>query len=162
MWLGGCRTRVWRGVRPLTRLPALCWYSVWVFFFFWIHVWLQFAPTRLRFVPNWADSARIWSYRPNQIILAGSQNRPKRLRKAEIGFELCRNSRNRLWMKPKRPKSVIPQFDFEYLLLLLCFLFCFVFCFVFLAFFFLCFVNQGHSNVFFKNILMVKIYRKYK
>ena len=47
-------------------------------------------------------------------------------------------------MRPKHSKSIISQFYFEYLLHLLCFLFCFVF----LAFFFLCFVNQGHSNVF--------------
>ena len=110
---------------------------------------LRFTPTWLRFTPIRADSARIKSYRP------------KRPKKAKIGLESCRNSQNRLWMRPKHPKSVLPQFYSECLLLLLCFLFCFVLCLVFLAFF-LCFVNQGHSNVFFKNILIVKIYRKYK
>ena len=77
----------------------------------------------------------------------------KQSKQADIGLESCRNQ---LWMRLKHPKSVIPQFYSEYLLFLLCYLFCFVF----LAFFFLSFVNQDHSNVFFKNILIVKIYRK--
>ena len=65
-------------------------------------------------------------------------------KQAKIGLESCWNSWNRLWIRPKHPKSVLPQFYSEYLLLLLCFLFCFVF----LAFFFLCFVNQGHIMCF--------------
>ena len=112
-----------------------------LFFFFF----LGFASTRLQFTPNRADSARIGLYQPV-------------IEMAEICLKSCWNSRNQLWMRPKYPKSVIPQFYYEYLLLLLCCLFWFVF----LAFFFLCFVNQGHSNVFFKNILIVKIYIKYK
>ena len=59
---------------------------------------------------------------------------------AEIGLESCRNNRNRLWMRPKQPKSVIPQFYSEYFFA--SFVFSFFF-FMFFAFFFLCFVNQG-------------------
>ena len=135
------------GVRHLTRLPVRqC--SIWAFFIFFLN------SHRLDF-----DSHRIGLVQPESSCIG---RRPKRLKQAKMGLESCRNSRNQLGMKPKHPKSLLPQFYSKYLLLLLCFLFCFVFCFVFLAFFFLCFVNQGHSNVFFKNILIVKIYRKYK
>ena len=79
----------------------------------------------------------------NWIISAGGWNWPKRPKQAKISLESCRNSRNWLWMRPKHPKSVLPLFYFEYLLLL-----CFLFCLVFLAFFFLCFVNQGHIMCF--------------
>ena len=109
---------------------------VWAFFFFfpWIHAGpARFALTQLRFAPNQADLVRIKPYQPNWVVLAGH-------RMAEIGLESCRNSRNRLRMRPKHPKSVIPQFYFEYLLLLLCFFLffffvCFVFCFLPSSFF---------------------------
>ena len=104
---------------------------------------------------NRADSTRIRSYRS---ISAGGWNWPKQ---AKIGLELCRNNRNWLWMRPKHPKSVLPQFYFEYLLLLLYFLFCFVFLAFFFFFSFIFFEPRTY-NVFFKNILIVKIYRKYK
>ena len=60
----------------------------------------RFAPNRLRFAPNRADSARIGSYRPYRSISAGNQygrygwNRPE---SAETG-------RNRPWKSPERPK----------------------------------------------------------
>ena len=154
-WLGGCRIGVRCGLRRLTpsHLCCVC------FFFEFAPTWLWFVPTRLWSGPIRADLTRIELYQPNRIVSTGSRNwlkMPKRPKKAEICLDSCRNSQNRLWMRPKHPKSVLPQFYSEYLLLLLCFLFCFVF----LAFFFLCFVNQGHSNVFFKNILIVKIYSK--
>ena len=110
----------------------------------------RFAPTQLLFSPIRTKPER---FGQNQAESGHISRRPKRSKQAEISLESCRNSRNRLWMRPKHPKSVLPQFYYEYLLLLLCFLFCFVF----LAFFFLWF-----SNVLFKNILIVKIYRKYK
>ena len=69
------------------------------FFFFFFY----------KFAPNWANSARIRSYRPNQIVSADSRNRPKSALNhagtAEIGFEWGPNS-----------------------LLLLCFPFCCVSC----------------------------------
>ena len=106
-----------------TRLPTRrC--CIWAFFFSRIHVESGSIRT---------DSARIG---PNRVVSTSDLNRPKQ---AEISLELCWNSRNRLLMRPKHPKFVLPQFYSEYLSLLLCFLFNFVF----LAFFFLCFVNQG-------------------
>ena len=114
------------------------------FFFSRIHVDLaRFVPTQLLFKPYQANAARIKPYRPNRVVSADDWNGLKRLKQAEINLESCRNSRNRLWMRPKHPKSILSQFYSKYLLLLLCFLFCLVFCFVFLAFFFLCFLNQG-------------------
>ena len=117
--------------------------------FFYFLFFYGFALTQLQFVLISAESGRfgqnqIVSAESNRIVSVGSRNWPKRPKQAEIGLESCRNSWNQLWMRPKHPKFVIPQFYFEYLLLLLCFLFCFVF----LAFFFLCFVNQGHIMCF--------------
>ena len=103
-----------------------------------------------------ADSARSGPYQSNRVISADDRNRLKlalnHAEIAEIGFEWVPN---------------ILNLSFINFILNICCFFCvfffvFVFCFVFLAFFFLCFVNQDHSNVFFKNILIVKIYRKYK
>ena len=108
---------------------------------------------RLTPLPACFCRAEPGQFSQNRVVSAESDCLGRWPKKAEIGLELFRNSRNRLWMRPKHPKSIISQFYSEYLLLLLCFLFCFVF----LAFFFLCFVNQGHSNVFFKNILIVNI-----
>ena len=138
--LGGCHTGVWCGVWRPTQLP-MCWYCIWAFFFFFFKIRIELG----QFDQNWVVSVEfgcigLWL---------------KQSKQADIGLESCRNQ---LWMRLKHPKSVIPQFYSEYLLFLLCYLFCFVF----LAFFFLSFVNQDHSNVFFKNILIVKIYRKYK
>ena len=84
------------------------------FFFFF----LGFMPTRLRLVPNRVNSARIKLYRLHRVVSTSNQN----------GLESCQNGQNQLWMRPKHPKFVLPQFYSEYLLLLLCFLFCFVFC----------------------------------
>ena len=109
-----------------TRLP-MHWCYIWAFFFFF------FSQIRAELGSIRTDSARV---EPNRVVSTGNRNRPKQ---AEISLELCWNSRNRLLMRPKHPKFVLPQFYSEYLSLLLCFLFYFVF----LAFFFLCFVNQG-------------------
>ena len=89
------------------------------FFFSWIH----------------AHSASIGAepgqFSQNQAVSTESSHigqQPKWPQQAEIGLESCQNGQNQFWMRPKHPKSVLPQFYFEYLLLLLCFLFCFVFC----------------------------------
>ena len=110
------------------------------------------------FALNRANSARIGPYRLNWVVLTGDQNghnRPKSALNhagtAKISFEWDPN---------------ILNLSFLNFILNICCFFCvffFVLCFVvFLTFFFLCFVNQGHSNVFSKNILIVKIYWKYK
>ena len=41
---------------------------------------LRFAPNRLRFAPNRADSARIRSYRPYRVVLAGDRYGRNRLK----------------------------------------------------------------------------------
>ena len=121
----------WRGVwRPTWLLAHRC--RVWAFFFYITdscRLGLICADLAW-FVPNQADSARIGPYRLNQVVSVSDwngRNRP---------WIMPEQSKS-LWMRPKHPISVIPQFYIEYLLLLLCF----YFCFVFLAFFFLCFVN---------------------
>ena len=120
------------GVRLPTRLSF--------FFFSWIRFdSARFAPTQLLFSPIRTEPGRFGQNQAESGHISRRPKQPKRSKQAEISLESCRNSRNRLWMRPKHPKSVLPQFYYEYLLLLLCFLFCFVF----LAFFFLCFVNQG-------------------
>ena len=118
-WLRGCHTRVRRGCPCVGATSEL-------FFFFFSQIRAKSGSIR-------TDSARVG---PNRVVSTGNRNRPKQ---AKISLELCWNSRNRLLMRPKHPKFVLPQFYSEYLSLLLCFLFYFVF----LAFFFLCFVNQG-------------------
>ena len=118
-WLGGCHTRVRRGCLRVGAASEF-------FFFFFPRIRVESGSIR-------ADSVRIG---PNQVVSTVDQNR---LKQAEISLELCWNSRNRLLMRPKHPKFVLPQFYSEYLSLLLCLLFYFVF----LAFFFVCFVNQG-------------------
>ena len=148
--LGGCLTGVRCGVWHLTRLLAH-WCRVWAFFF---HI---FALTRLDlrqlgFYLRWAgliwpESSRIgWIelFRPTTETAETGRNRPW--------------IRNRLWMRPKQPKSVIPQFYYEY------FFASFVFSFLFYVFCLLLslFCESRHSNVFFKNILIVKLCRKYK
>ena len=117
-----------------------------LFFFPWIRADLASIRENLASI-----HAKLSRFGHNRVVSASDWNGwngPKWPKQAKISLESCWNSRNWLWMRPKHPKSVILQFYSEYLLLLLCFLFCFV--------------NQGHSNVFFKNILIVKIYRKYK
>ena len=125
-WLGGCHTKVRHGCPHVGAASEL-------FFFFFSRIHAESGSIR-------TDSARIGfnSHRfgQNRVVSTSNLNRPKQ---AEISLELCWNSRNRLLMRPKHPKFVLPQFYSEYLSLLLCFLFNFVF----LAFFFLCFVNQG-------------------
>ena len=80
--------------------------------------------------------AELSRFDQNRAILAESSRIGQWPKQAEIGLESCRNSRNRLWMMPKHPKSVIPQFYSEYLLLLLCFPF-------FVLFFVLCFLPSS-------------------
>ena len=90
----------------------------------------RFAPNRLRFASNRADSARIEPYRPYRMVSANDQygrygqNRPET---AEIGLETCRNNRNS---------------DLKCVFCLLLSSFC----------------ESRHGNVFFKNILIVKIF----
>ena len=114
-----------------------------LFFFFFLNFILWFRVDSARFVLTRLLFSLIrvepGLFGQNQAVLAESGCIGWLLKQAEIGLESCQNKWNRLWMRPKHPKSIFPQFYFEYLLLLLCFLFCFVF----LAFFFLCFVNQG-------------------
>ena len=111
-----------------------------LFFFFFFTDSCQLGFNSHRFTPHQADLARIG---PNWVV------RPA----TEIGLESCRNSRNQLWIRSKHLKSVLPQFYSEYLLLLLCFLF--FFCVSCLFLFLFC--ESRHSNVFFKNILIIKI-----
>ena len=90
------------------------------FFFF-----LGFATTRLD--SHWIGHI-LAIIGPYWVVSAGNRNGPKWPKQDEIGLESCRNSRNRLWMMPKHPKSVHPQFYFECLLLILCVFFFFFFC----------------------------------
>ena len=163
-WLGGCRTGVWRSLTWGAAFDANAHATVPhlnFFFFFFLRICVnstQFAPIQLLFVPNQVVSARI---KPNQIVSTRDRNNRNELKQVEIGLESSRNIQNWLWMRPKHSKSVLPQFYYEYLLLLLFFLFCCVlFCVSCLLLSLFC--ESRHSNVFFKNILIVKIYRKYK
>ena len=121
----------WCRVQHPTQLPARrCHVRAFFFFFFSrIHIDLaRFKPIRLLFSPICAELGR---FGQNQAVSAKSGyigRQPKQIKTAEISLESCRNSQNRLWMRPKHPKSVLSQFHSEHLLLLLCFLFCFVFC----------------------------------
>ena len=123
MRLGGCHTRFrcspTRGVATDAATYALVPHLRFFFFFFF-----EFKLTRLRFGPICAEPGK---FGQNRVISAGSQNWSNQPKQAKIDHESCRNSRNQLWMRPKHPKSILPQFFSEYLLLLLCFLFCFVF-----------------------------------
>ena len=121
--------------RSPTRLPTYVGAAFELFFIIFFH---GFASTWLLFAPNRDDSARM-------------------LKQAEIGLKSHWNSRNRVWMRLKLLKFVIPQFYFEYLLLLLCFLFCCVSCLLLSLF-----CESRHSNMFLNNILIVKMHRKYK
>ena len=112
------------------------------FFFFFFNMDLRRLNSNShRFKPIPTKPSR---FNQNRVLMGRIRSIGQRLKQAEIGLESCRNNWNRLWMRPKHPKSIIPQFYFQYLLLLLCFLFCFVF----LAFFLLCFVNQWHIMCF--------------
>ena len=147
----------WCRVRHPTQLPVRRCRVCFFFFFFFFTV----TSTRLLFSPICAKPRR---FGQNQAVSAKSGyigRQPKRIETAEISLESCWNSQNRLWMRPKHPKFVLSQFYSEYLLLLLCFLFCFAFCLCCLPSSFFVLWSR-HSNVFFKNILIVKIYRKYK
>ena len=105
------------------------------FFFFFINFILWFRVDLVRFVPTRLLFSLICAepglFGQNQAISAESGRIGWLLKQAEIGFESCQHNWNRLWMRPKHPKSIFPQFYFEYLLLHLCFLFCFVFLAVF-------------------------------
>ena len=139
-WQNGRCTRV--------RRCCLCVGTTSEFFFFWDLLWL--GSNSGWFPLNRANSAKIGWYRPNWIVLAGGRNKLKlalnHAGTAEISFEWGPN--------------ILTQFYFEYLLLLLCFLFGSVFCVSCLLLSLFC--EPRTYNVFFKNILIVKIYRKYK
>ena len=105
------------------------------------------------FSPNWDDLARIKLYRPNQVVSAddwNGRNRPKSALNhfgiAKIGFEWGPNILNLslilFWI-------FVASFVFS-------FLFCVLFCVSCLLLSLFC--KSRHSNVFFKNILIVKIY----
>ena len=95
-----------------------------------------------------ANSARIG---PNQVVLAGNRNKPKSALNyagtAEIGFEWGPNILNLFFL------------NFIWIFVA-SFVFSFLFCVSCLLLSLFC--ESRHSNVFFKNILIVKIYRKYK
>ena len=100
----------WRGVRcPTWLLAHRC--RVWVIYLFIIIIYLFFLHG---FSPH---IGQIGSYRPVAKI---DRNRLK------SAVNHAGTAKNRLWMRPKHPKSVILQFYCEYLLLLLCFVLCFL------------------------------------
>ena len=114
--LGGCHTGVWRGCLPVGAASEL-------FFFFFPQIRFdlaRFTPTWLLFSPIHAE---LGQFGQNQAVSAesGRIGQPywPAIEMADIGW-------NRLWMRPKHPKSVLPQFYSEYLLLLLCFVLCFL------------------------------------
>ena len=85
------------------------------FFFFGIHAYVASIRTDSGwFAPNWGDSTRIGSYRPNRDRI-GRQSKLT---------EMTEKCQNRFWMRPKHPKFVLPQFYSEYLWHLLCFILC--------------------------------------
>ena len=102
------------------------------------------------------DSASILanSHRTGTIRLESSRISWIRLYRPTT--EMAEIGRNRLWMRSKRPRSILPQFYSKYLLLLLCVCVCVCFCVS--CFLLSLFYESRHSNVFFKNILIVKIY----
>ena len=96
----------------------------------------RFVPNRLRFTPKRADSAKIGPYRSYRVVLAGGR----------YGRNKLENGRNmperaEIGLKYGRKSRNLHSSSF-------------------LFFFF--FGESRHSNVFFKNILTVKICRKYK
>ena len=108
--------------RSPTRLLA-CRCRTWAFFFFFPQIRFdlaRFTQTWLLFSPIHAE---LGQFGQNQAVSAesGRIGQPywPAIEMADIGW-------NRLWMRPKHPKSVLPQFYSEYLLLLLCFLLCFL------------------------------------
>ena len=116
----------WRGVRRLTSLPV-CWCRVWVFFFFYRFVSTRLDSTRLLFL---LILAKLGRFGQNQAVSAESGRISRRLKwpkQAKIGLESFWNSQNRLWMRPKHPKSVL-----NFILNICCFfcVFFFVLCFV--------------------------------
>ena len=135
---------IWRGCLHIGAASEL--------FFFHIFALTRLDLRQLGFYLCWAgliwpESSRIgWIelFRPTTETAETGRNRPW--------------IRNRLWMRPKQPKSVIPQFYSEY------FFASFVFSFLFYVFCLLLslFCESRYSNVFFKNILIVKLCRKYK
>ena len=137
-----------RGVWHLTRLPVRqC--RIWAFFFF-----PQICANSAWFALNWADSTRIGLYWPNWVVSAGNrngQNGPKSVLNhagiAKIGFEWGPN---------------ILNLSFLNFILNICYFFCVFFLFCVSCLLLSLFCESRHSNVFFKNILIVKIYRKYK
>ena len=74
--------------------------SFFIFYFFMDLRWLSF--NSCWFPLNRVDSARIRSYRLNQIVSVGSRNWPKRPKQAEIGLESC-------WNGFKKKKKLNPS-----------------------------------------------------
>ena len=132
------------------------------FWGFFIYLFFTFFFTDLRllvfdsrwFLPNQVDLAKIKLYRPNRIVSTGGQNWPKWPKLTEMGLESCRNSRNCLWMRPKHLKFCHSSILFW--IFVASFVFSFWFCvsFLLLSLFF----ERRTYNVFFKNILIIKIF----
>ena len=126
---------VTRERRRYLRVGAV--FEVFFFFFFgFVLTRIGFTPTRLWFTPIRPELGRIGWIGSYRLAAKFGQNRSKSA--LLIMLEQPKFSLNKAQIK--HPKFVIPQFYFEYLLLLLCF--------VFLSFFFLCFVNQGNIMCF--------------
>ena len=117
------------------------------FFFFTYSRWLGSICANLASIcaePGW--------FGQNQAVLAESScfgRRPKRPKQAEIGLE----SEIGFGWGPNNLNLSFLNFILNIFLLLLCFLFCLLLSL---------FCESRHSNVFFKNILIVKLCRKYK
>ena len=138
--------RGWEGAAPKSDMTARELVLRLSFFFFSFFFTDLHQLSLIRAELGWFNRNRTVSAKSSPIDR--QLKRPKRIK---IDLESCWNSRNRLWMRPKHPKFIIPQFYSKYLLLLLCFLLLLsLFC------------ESRHSNGFFKNILIVKIYKKYK
>ena len=79
MRMGGCRTRVRRGVWHRRSCPHVG-ATPEFFFFFFFEIHANSAPIH-------TDSARIRSYQLNWIVSASGRDWPKQPKNAEIGFE---------------------------------------------------------------------------
>ena len=121
-------------LHPRPTLLPVCRYHVWVFFFFGICS--DLAPIR-------ADSRWTGPIRPK----SGGIGRIRSY------WPAAETSWNWPWITPEQLKSALNEAQTSLLnfILNICCFFCVFFlvlCFVYLAFFFLCFVNQGHIMCF--------------
>ena len=124
----------WRDVGHSVRRGCLHVGPCLLFFFFFSRIRTDAA----RFAPNRADSAKIGLYRPYQVVSAKGRygrNRPETA-------ETCRKRLKSALNMARKPDTCLLLYFFCESRIVMCFL--------------------RHSNVFFKNILIVKIYRKYK